>query len=296
MKNPILAILEHFNRSVWPLGLRIKGNMRGYERKQGYSFDTRHPVTFTEKLQWYKMFYEHPDMTRMVDKYLFKQFIAEKLGEGYTIPLYGMWTSLDDFKRDYQSLPQVFVLKGTLQSDGKSIMVIDKSTVNEAEMHQMVIDSLNPKNTLINSYCHAYHNAVPRVIAEKFEASVGDQLYDYKFFCFDGVPFCIYVAQDHFGKDGSHISFYDLDWNKLDVQYGNHIVGDAEKPKHFDEMVEIAKKLSAGFPFLRVDFFDTDEKLYMAELTFYPGGGYTPYHPESFNQQMGELFKLPNKK
>ena len=123
-------------------------------------------------------------------------------------------------------------------------------------------------------------------------ANFEDQLYDYKLFCFNGEPYCVYVAQDHFGKDGSHISFYDLDWNKLDVRYGKHILGDAEKPKHFDQMVEIAKKLSKGFPFVRVDFFDTDEHVYVAELTFAPGGCVTQYHPESFNKTLGDLMTI----
>jgi hypothetical protein len=58
-------------------------------------------------------------------------------------------------------------------------------------------------------------------------------------------------------------------------------------------MLELSKVLSKDFPHIRVDFFDTDEKLYIAELTLYTGGGYSYYEPQSFNKQMGELFKLP---
>ena len=82
----------------------------------------------------------------------------------------------------------------------------------------------------------------------------------------------------------------------MDVQYGNHEVGDLPKPKHFEEMLAISKKLSKGFPFLRVDFFDTKDKLLLAELTLYPGGGNTPYKPNSFNETLGNLFKLPSSK
>ena len=121
-----------------------------------------------------------------------------------------------------------------------------------------------------------------------------NQLYDYKVFCFDGVPHCIYVATDHFPGQLSHISFYDLDWNRLEVRYGEHPNCDVERPKHLDEMLSLARTLSKGFPFLRVDFFEVGDKLYVAELTLYPGGGKTPYHPERFNQELGELFVIPD--
>lgn len=269
--------------------------MNKYQSIVGYRMDICNPKTFTEKLQWYKLFYEGDgNLIELVDKYLFKQYINEKLGDGYTIPLYGMWTSLKELERDWESLPEEFVLKSNLQSDGKYIKFIHKkSDIEFKGIKTDLRNWLNPKLLLKNGFCKAYHEGIPRIIAEQYLENVKDQLFDYKFFCFEGRPFCVYVAQDHFGDQGSYISFYDLDWNKLDVQYGNHLVGAAVKPKHFNEMVDISIKLSKNIPFVRVDFFDTDEQLYVAELTLYPGGGYTKYIPESFNIKMGELFNLP---
>lgn len=191
-------------------------------------------------------------------------------------------------------LPTEFCLKANLQSDGRCIKIIhDKNHVDFDVLKKEVSLWFKIENTLINSADRNFYKSTPKVFAEEYMTNFEDQLYDYKLFCFDGEPYCVYVAQDHFGKDGSHISFYDLNWNKMNVRYGNHIVGDAVKPKHFDEMVALSRKLSEGFPFVRVDFFDTDEKLYLAELTFNPGGGFTPYYPESFNEKMGEMFVLP---
>ena len=150
-----------------------------------------------------------------------------------------------------------------------------------------------PKNTLINSYCRAYYDATPRIIAEVYKSEVKNQLYDYKVFCFDGEPAYIYVATDHFPGQLSHISFYDLAWNRLDVRYGEHPNCEVDKPRDIEDMLNISRILSAGFPFLRVDFFETQEHLYVAELTLYPGGGQTPLHPESFNLEMGIRFTLP---
>lgn len=292
----LLMIQRRRIKSVcdWTQDELIQGVMECYNRHMGYSFDISHPVLFTEKLQWYKVFYKHPDMERITDKYLFKLYIKEKLGEGFTIPVYNAWTDIESLKNEWKKLPERFVLKANLQSDGRNIMIIHKkSLVPFNKIKNKLAVWLDKRNTLANSYdCIAYCGT-PRILAEEYMANFEDQLYDYKFFCFNGEPYCVYVAQDHFGKDGSHISFYDMEWNKMDVKYGNHIVGDAPKPKHYEEMVAIAKKLSVGFPFIRVDFFDTDDKLYVAELTFNPGGGVTKYHPESFNKKLGDLFVLP---
>jgi hypothetical protein len=137
-------------------------------------------------------------------------------------------------------------------------------------------------------------NIKPKIIAEKYLENFDGEIYVYKVFCFNGKAESIMFLNDR--QRHLKMSFYDLNWNKLNVQYGNHIVGDALRPKHFEEMKEISEKLSRDLPFVRVDFFDTDDHLYVAELTLYPGGGYTPYKPESFNEKMGELFELPTDK
>lgn len=294
---PVLLMIQR--RSMvpvcfWPQEKLIKGVMNCYKRHMGYSFDINNPILFTEKLQWYKVYYQRDDMENITDKYLFKNYIKNKLGDGYTIPLYNAWTDVLSLEKEWDSLPEELVLKANLQSDGRNIMIIHhRSEVKFSKIKGKLKAWLNLRNTLANSFdCNTY-KGTPRILAEHYMANFEDQLFDYKFFCFDGNPYCVYVAQDHFGTEGSHISFYDMDWKKLDVKYGNHVVGDAPRPKHYEEMVRIAKELSAGFPFIRVDFFDTDEKLFVAELTFNPGGGVTAYHPESFNKKLGDLFILP---
>ncbi|MDO4413682.1 MAG: ATP-grasp fold amidoligase family protein [Erysipelotrichaceae bacterium] len=293
-KNAAVNAAPVVTRDQWPLEERIEGAMSLFEQKQGYRFDIDHPVLFTEKVIWYKLFYDRKDLIRLVDKYLFKDYIAEHLGEGYTIPLLGVWDNIDSLEKDWDSLPEEFCLKSTLQSDGYFIkMVHEKSRINFSDVKAEFVKWLRPEKTLINSFCRAYYGAVPRIIAEEYKTEINDQLYDYKVFCFNGEPAYVYVATDHFPGQLSHISFYDLNWNRMDVQYGSHPNCDVEKPADFDEMIRIAKQLSADFPFIRVDFFDTQEKLYVAELTLYPGGGQTPIHPESFNKELGDRFVLP---
>ena len=285
------------SRNTWPIEKLKWRAMASYERICGYTFDLNNPVLFTEKLIWYKLFYENDDLKNIIDKYLFKQYIEKQLGKGYTLPLYGKYDTIDELKKAWDGLPQKFVLKSNVGSNGEMIKIVrDKNSVNSKALFKELKNWLKVKNTMINSYCRGYYDTTPCIIAEEYMEQIDNQLYDYKFFCFNGKPHCVHVAIDHFPGQLSKISYYDLNWNRIDVRYGVHPMNNVEKPKHFEAMLEIAKKLSVGFPFVRVDFFDTEEKLYLAEMTFYPGGGEFKFDPQSFNKELGDLFILPKKK
>ncbi len=304
IKNKLLTIFRRIKlameltKNKWPKAKLVKNLKSGYKVIHGRELNIDKPVYFTEKLQWYKVNYRTKNMEHSVDKFLFKNYITEKLGDGFVVPFYNSWSDIKSFKRDFDKLPDTFVLKSTVQSDGKNIKIIkNKKEINKKQLFKELKTWLKVKNTLINSYCRAYHTATPRIIAEQYVEWLGEQLYDYKFFCFGGEPYCAYAAMDHF-KNGTNaddyaISFYDLEWNKLDVKYGKHKSEDIPKPIHLEEMLRICRVLSQDFPFARVDFFDTDDKLYVAEITFYPGGGNTPYHPLDFDKMLGDLFILP---
>ena len=271
--------------------------MDSYEAKMGYRMDINNPKTYTEKVQWYKAYYTGDGhLDRIVDKYLLKQYVKEKLGEGYTVPVLGVWTDIGSLQKDWDHLPEEFCLKSNVQSEGRWIeFVHHKSSIDFKQKKKEWAKWFLPKLTLINSLTQAYRNCVPRVFAEQYLENVKDQLFDYKVFCFDGQPFCIESAMERFEGGIPVFTFYDLNWNKLDVTSGNHPNGDIPRPAHLIEMLEISKTLSKGFPHVRVDFFDPGDKLYVAEMTLYTGGGYSIYTPQSFNQKMGDLFVLPKK-
>lgn len=299
LKPYLLMWLRKTTKTIdkWPKQKLIEGVMDCYERRMGYRFNIEDPHLFTEKLQWYKVFYHNKHFSEITDKYLFKKYVADRIGEGYTIPCYGAWTSADDLLKDWDTLPEEFVLKANLQSDGRNIKIIHKkSAVSLSDIKKLAKNWLKPWNTLKNSWdCHFYCGT-PRILAEEYVSNFENMLFDYKFFCFNGTPHYMYVAENDFSNDRYPITFYNIEWTKIDVLYGEHSNKPAEKPIHYDEMIKIAKQLSKDLPFVRVDFFDTPEKLYVAELTFAPGGGCTPYNPVSFNEELGELFVLPNSK
>ncbi len=273
--------------------------MKFYKMAHGKSCNIDHPVLFTEKIQWYTYRYQNPMMPYIVDKVTFKDYISQKLGSNeFTIPLLGHWHDIADLMQDWEQLPEEFCLKSNLQSDGKFIkMIHHKSKVDAQALFKEVGDWLKPEKTLQNSLARTFYNRTPQILAEKYMSNFADQLFDYKLFCFHGKPYYMYVATEHFAEGENNalypITFYDTHWKKLDVRYGDHPNADVAMPKHFELMKELGKILSEDFPFVRVDFFDTEDHLYLAELTFNPGGGFTPYYPESFNKELGDLFVLP---
>lgn len=163
----------------WPQKSLIKANMHYYKHMMGYSFDLNNPILFTEKIQWYKFFYQRSDFANIVDKVLFKDWVSNKLGNGYTIPLYGAWDNIGDFEMAWNDLPQEFVLKANLQSDGRCIKIIhNKSEVNFLELKQELQTWLEIRNTLMNSCDRMFYTSKPQILAEQYMANFEDQLFD----------------------------------------------------------------------------------------------------------------------
>jgi len=260
----------------------------------GYFPDFRKPKTFNEKLNWMKLNYCNPVEKIVIDKYEFKNYIKEKLGEGYTIPLIGVYDDVNDI--DFKSLPNKFVIKTTTNGSLTGVQIVkDKKKLDINQTKSNFNNLMQDWNTVYNSCLSmGYKEIEPRVIIEEFLDSNKGQLYDYKFFCFHGEPKFVYVAVDHFQGQISKISLFDLNWKNLDVKYDKHknINRPIPKPQCFDEMLRIAKILSKDFPFVRVDFYEVKEKVYVGELTFTPGGGFGKYKPFSWDYKLGEWLDL----
>ena len=104
-----------------PVEILREGVSSVYRNDHGRELDFEHPKYFTEKIQLYKLYYHHPELSHIVDKADFKEYIAKKLGPGHTIEMYGVYDSIKQLKRSWDLLPPEFVIKSTVQSDGKYI-------------------------------------------------------------------------------------------------------------------------------------------------------------------------------
>ena len=160
-----------------------------YHKRNGLLLNLRNPKTYTEKLQWLKLYDRKPMYTTLVDKYAVKKYVAEKLGEEYIIPLIGVWDDVDDI--DFDVLPNQFVMKCTHDSGGLEICK-DKSSF-DFDAAKRRIDKILKQNFYWVSREWPYKNVKPRVIIEKYmQDSETGELRDYKFFTFNGIPKVMY--------------------------------------------------------------------------------------------------------
>lgn len=126
-----------------------------------------------------------------------------------------------------------------------------------------------------------------------------DGLTDYKFYCFNGEPKFLYVGFANMvdGRKNDLLKFMTLDWNEAPFYRTDH--GKLEvvplKPRDFDEMVEIARKLSNRIPFLRVDLYNVSGRILFSKLTFSPGGGFGQFSPQEWERKLGDWITLPEK-
>ncbi len=235
--------------------------------------DFKNPKTFNEKLQWLKIYNRNPEYIKMVDKYAVREYIAQKLGEEYLIPLLGVWDDPKDI--DFDMLPNQFVLKWNHDS-GSVIICKDKSNFDITAAVKKL-----KTNKSHNGYWYGrewpYKDVSPRVVAEKYmiDTETGE-LRDYKFSCFNGRTDNVMVCIDR-AIGATKFYRFDREWKLVRCNKdGKAAPKDftLAKPSNMDEMFEMAEKLSEGMPFVRIDFYSVEGKTYFGEITFYPESGF----------------------
>ena len=281
---------EYLNAKVLTKDERACDLKRVFYKNLGYYLDLRNPKTFNQKIQWLKLYYKDPLMTRCVDKAEFKNYIREQMGEEYVVPFYGAYENENDI--DFDALPDRFVLKSNVQSDAKHILVVkDKKRIDLDKTKTLLSTWLMKKNNLCCSYCNAYWDVVPKILIEEYLESASGGIDDYKFYCYNGICKHFLVCKDR-GPATKYIN-YDLNFDCITPSPNSHkATGKCEDQDIIRKMIEIAEKLAKPFPFVRVDFYYVDGRMYIGELTFYPGGGYNTYSRE-WDEKFGSYLKLP---
>lgn len=254
------------------------------------------PQTLCEKLQWLKLYYRKPIFTTMVDKYGVKKFVADKIGEKYVIPTIGVWDKVEDI--DFKSLPNQFVLKPTHDSGGL-VICRNKSNLNIIDIKEKLRKSLQ-RNYFIGKREWPYKHVPRRIIAEPLIEQLGrPDSVEYKTTCFNGkvafVTICKGIAHARF-EDRSNDHF-DRDFNKLNwyVNYKPAAVTPT-KPKQWDELLLICEKLAEGVPYLRVDTYIVDGRIFFGEMTFFTWAGFMHFVPEEWDLKLGQMLMLPKEK
>ncbi|GAA4882774.1 ATP-grasp fold amidoligase family protein [Flaviramulus aquimarinus] len=260
-----------------------------YKKRFGREINLKNPKTYTEKLQWLKLFYRNEKMPICTDKYEVHEYLT-KLGYKHLLnDIIGVYENANDI--DFDALPNRFVAK-TTHGCASNIICRDKSELDWDKWKEIMNSWLK-----LNLYAFGrewnYKDIPPRIIIE--ELIDHSPLIDYKFMCFNGEPKYLQINNDFEGVH--YVDFYDIEWNRVDFTYNkytksNHVL---PRPEQFEEMKALAKELSAPFPYVRVDFYNPPNKIIFGELTYFPGSGLLPLVPvkNNYDEILGSKLNLP---
>lgn len=287
-----LKFIEHYNKKRYLKSIdnhtTLKLIAKDYYKYTGEKLNNP-PKTYTEKIQYVKVYDITKEKSDLSDKYLARKWVKDKIGEEFLIPLLGVWDSFDEI--DFTQLPNQFVLK-TNNASGTNIIVKDKSLIDMRKMRKKMSFWMEQNFAFAGKGFELQYNYItPKIIAEKYIEDSNGELNDFKFLCFNGKPFYCWVDV---GRTTDHRrNVYSMDWelqewNQFSYSNTDYSLG---KPKNFDQMVELATILSTGFSHVRVDLYNVDGTIYFGEMTFTNGKGYELIYPHNANEMLGELWK-----
>ena len=288
-------LLKWFNRLDRRNILRVLSDKAYLKMKYKLIFnktlDLKNPTTYNEKLQWLKLYDRRPEYSQMVDKYEVKSYVSKIIGEKYIIKTIGIWDKFEDI--DFEALPDQFVLKCTHDSGG--ICICKGKNDFDIEKAKEKINRSLKRNYFYSCREWPYKSVKPRIIAEEYmEDEKTAELRDYKFFCFGGKAKMLFIASDRqVENEETKFDFFDMDYNHLPFTNGHpNAKVLPEKPICFDEMRELAEKLSVGIPQIRIDFYEVSGRVYFGEMTFFHWSGMKPFDPEEWDYKLGEWIEL----
>lgn len=261
-----------------------------FKKLQGYKLDLKSPNTLSEKIQWIKIYANLEDLSNYVDKYEVREYVRNKIGEEYLIPLIGVYEKSTEI--NFEDIPKSFVVKAT-HASGWNLIVKDRDLINWDDEKQKIDTWINSSFYKITGERN-YKLIKGRVVIEKLVEDPTGDLKDYKFFCFDGQPKFIQVDGDRY--ESHKRDLYDTEWNKLEVtyQHGNLKIS-VPKPDALDRLLDIARQLSSDFKFVRVDLYYTGDVIYFGELTFTPGQGFERFSHKQADLDFGKFLNLTDR-
>jgi len=270
--------------AIWGYGNYIKPRFR---KKHGYPLNLENPRTFSEKMQWIKVSGTLERFSKYTDKYTVREYVRAKVGEEILIPLLGTYDRFSDI--DLKTLPDSFVMKAT-HGCGWNIFVKNKTAIDWTSAGSQM------RYWLRSSYYRKWGEANykplrGRVLVETYVEDPSGDLKDYKFYCFGGKPRYIQVDSNRY--TGHKLDIYDSCWRRMPLRiYHPNLPQPIARPEKLDEMMEISRRLSHEFGFVRVDLYFTSGRIYFGELTFCPMSGMKPFIPVEYDYLFGEPLDL----
>lgn len=259
-----------------------------YEFVTGKKLDFENVKSFNEKIRWMMAYDSNTYKTRLTDKILVRDWIKEQIGEKYLVPVYGTWYDVEEIPFD--KLPDKYVLK-TNHGCGWNIIVTDKNSICIEDIKGKLKKWLNLNFAFRALELH-YKNITPSILCEEYMTNTGEDIYDYKVWCFNGKAYYIQFLSER--KKGLKMAFYDTEWKRMPFVYEYEpLQGETEKPAQLNEMLRLSEILSKDFPFVRVDWYIlNDGTLKFGEMTFTPAAGLCNWQPECWDKKLGDILNI----
>ncbi len=292
------AKLHFINVSVEPLWW-VRGSFakltryhflrKKFIRKLEYTPNFFEPVTFNERIQHKKLFDRSKLLVKVSDKLLVRDYIIDTLGEEgkkYLVPLIGYYHFPEDIPLNI--LPNSFVLKAN-HGSGTNLIVRNKNTLSNDALITLCYKWLQRAYGL-SSYQWAYTKIKKRLLIEELLLTEQGQIpEDYKVHIIKGKCLCIQV--DYGRKRDQSRTLYDVNWNVLPFTTRHQQKVISEKPKKLEEILDVSLKVAENFEYARVDWYILGERMYIGEITQYPGGGLLKFIPEKYDVFCGAFWE-----
>ena len=261
-----------------------------YKKQTGKDLDLLNCKTLTEKIQWLKIYDSNPLKIKCSDKILVREYCKSKLGVDLFIPIISVWNSFDEI--DFEKLPNDYVLK---TNHGSHTNIIVKNNNIDKTIAKRKFDEWLSKDWSWYGKEMAYYPIKRKIFAEQFVKDKNEgELTDYKFLCFNGEPKYCQVINNR-GEKQFHLNYYDMNFNFVDISrtdVPNNKNFLDKKPSQFELMKKYAKTLAQDFNFVRVDFYQINDVVYLSELTFFPAAGFCKYKDEKIDLILGNMLNL----
>lgn len=243
------------------------------------------PQTFTEKIQYRKLYERDARLPMLADKQLVKEHVAKILGPEWVIPT--IWYGNGLPAREHRNWPLPYVLKAT-HGSGQNYFATSPEQQDWEKMEAKVAEWLDRKHAA-QFYEWLYSEIHPRLLVEPYLGGLDELPLDYKFLVFGGKV--RYIQVDTGRKTAHRRCFYDSHWNRQQFALGYPLeTSDVPVPGELDRMIQAAELLGNGFTFIRVDMYEIENKPLFGELTFYPDSGREVFSPKDYDLKLGQLW------
>ena len=283
--------IYNYIRNAIPYSMpKEKAHKYIYKKRHKKEADFVNPKTYDEIIHYHMIYTYDDNYAKYADKILVRDYVKECGFEDILVPIVGgPYNNANEI--NFDELPDSFVMKTNHASGSNHYQIVkDKSKLTDDDKKKMVkkFNKALKENFAMKLCQYHYRTIEPKIYCEKLLASDNDYITDYKVVCSYGDPKAILVCSDRYGgRDYFNCDWEYLEYTKKERRYN----GEIKRPEHLERMVEAAKALSKLFPVARIDFYESEGKLYFSEITLTPSAGnhasLTEYAQKELGRKIG---------